>query len=183
MKRSCLTRFLAAFAIVLITARIASAKTEPNAQTIVGTVTRVCDGDTIWVCDGIARRKIRLDRIDAPESSQPFGNESATHLKSLIDGKDVRVEYKSTDRYGRILGIVLLGETDINLLMVREGFAWHYRHFDKTPSYSAAESEARAAKRGIWAETAPVTPHEWRKRKRERPSRQEPRRPQCAASP
>ena len=183
MKRVFLTRFLAAFAIVLIAARSASAKTEQNAQSIVGKVTRVSDGDTIWVNDRHGRHKVRLNRIDAPESNQPFGDESTAHLRSLIGDKDVRIEYKSTDRYGRILGIVFLGETDINLLMVRDGFAWHYRHFDKTPSYSSAENEARVAKRGIWAEPAPVSPHEWRKRKRARPSRQESRRPQCAASP
>lgn len=130
---------------------------------IVGTVTRVSDGDTIWVHTGLLRHKVRLNHIDAPESNQPYGKESAAHLKSLIFGKEVRVEYETTDRYGRILGIVFLGETDINLQMVRGGYAWHYTHFDKSPSYAAAEREAKATKRGLWATPNPINPYRWRR--------------------
>ena len=133
---------------------------------IVGRVTRVSDGDTVWVTDAAGRHKVRMERIDAPESGQPFGKEAAAHLKSLVAGRTVRVEYERRDRYGRVLGIVFLGETDINLQMVRDGCAWHYRHFDNTPSYAAAEREARAAGRGLWAKPDPVNPYEWRKSRR-----------------
>ena len=115
---------------------------------ISGKVTRVSDGDTVWVSTGHGRHKVRLNRIDAPESDQPYGKESAAHLKSLIGGKQVRVEYEKLDQYGRILGIIFLGETDINLQMVKNGCAWHYKHFDKTPAYAEAERAARDAKRG-----------------------------------
>ena len=71
-------------------------------------------------------------------------------------------------RYGRILGSAFLGETDINLQMVRNGCAWHYSHFDKTSAYAAAEREARMAKRGLWATDNPINPHQWRKSKRGR---------------
>ncbi len=56
-------------------------------QEISGKVTRVSDGDTVWVSTGHGRHKVRLNRIDAPESDQPYGKESAAHLKSLIGGK------------------------------------------------------------------------------------------------
>ena len=137
-----------------------------TSREITGKVTRVSDGDTVWVSDSLGRHKVRLNRIDAPESEQPFGKESAAHLKSLIGGKTVRVEYSTTDQYGRILGIIYLGETDINLQMVRDGCAWHYKHFDKTPAYAEAEREARTAKRGLWAADNPINPHQWRKSKR-----------------
>ena len=55
----------------------------------------------------------------------------------------------------RILGTVwamLPVRTDVNLQMVKDGFAWHYKHFDSTPSYAAAETAARTAKRGLWKE-------------------------------
>ena len=112
------------------------------------------------------RHKIRLNRIDAPESDQPFGKEATAHLKSLVAGKSVRVEYSSTDQYGRVLGIVYLDGTDINLQMLRDGYAWHYKHFDSTPSYSAAELDARTAKRGLWSSPSPINPYTWRKSKR-----------------
>ena len=95
------------------------------AREIVGKVTRVSDGDTVWVSDRLGRHKVRLNSIDSLESDQPFGKEAAAHLKSLIGGREVRVEYEMTDQYGRILGIIFLGETDINLQMVRDGCAWH----------------------------------------------------------
>ena len=166
MKRKFLMRLLAAFVVVMTAAGDACARAGQKTLSIVGMVTRVSDGDTIWVNNGLLRYKVRLNRIDAPESKQPYGKESAAHLKSLIFGKEVRVEYKTTDRYGRILGIVVIGEKDVNLQMVRDGYAWHYKHFDATPSYSAAESAAQSAKRGIWATTAPIPPHQWRKGRR-----------------
>lgn len=134
---------------------------------IVGVVTRVSDGDTIWVTPkGGEREKVRLDRIDAPESDQAYGKAATKRLKELVGGKMVRVVYGKRDRYKRVLGIVHLGEDDINLQMVREGCAWHYSYFDKTKAYADAQVEARAAKRGLWAAHDPVNPYEWRKMKR-----------------
>ena len=148
------------------TARAPSIRSGGEARReITGRVTRVSDGDTVWVSDSLGKHKVRLNRIDAPESDQPFGKESAAHLKSLIGGKTVRVEYSSTDQYGRILGIIFLGETDINLQMVKDGCAWHYSHFDKTPSYAAAEIDARRAKRGLWRDQSPIPPFMFRRAK------------------
>ena len=135
---------------------------------ITGKVTRVSDGDTLWVSDSLGRHKVRLNRIDAPESDQEYGKESAAHLKSLVGGKTVRVEYDNLDQYGRILGIIFLGDTDINLQMVRDGCAWHYKHFDNTPVYAEAEREARAAKRGLWASGTAINPYQWRKENKRR---------------
>ena len=167
MKRKFLGRLLVALLVVLTAAGDVYASAGRKTLAIVGEVTRVSDGDTIWVHADLLRYKVRLDRIDAPESNQPYGKESAAHLKSLIFGREVRVEYETTDRYGRILGIVFLGDTDINLQMVRDGCAWHYSHFDKSPSYVAVEREAQSAKRGLWAAPNPVNPYQWRKSKRE----------------
>ena len=92
------------------------------AGSITGKVTRVSDGDTVWVTDAAKlKHKVRLDRIDAPEKDQPWGRESSAVLKGWVFGKDVRVEYEKRDRYGRILGIVFNGTTDVNLAMVRSG--------------------------------------------------------------
>ena len=160
-------QLVASLAVALIASSDAAGNDSQKSKVLVGNVIRVSDGDTIWVRDELGlRHKIRLNRIDAPESNQPFGKESTQHLHSLIGGKEILVEYETTDRYGRILGIVYLGGMEINLQMVRDGYAWHYKHFDATPSYSAAEIAAQAAKRGLWATTAPVPPHKWRKGKR-----------------
>ena len=56
----------------------------------------------------------------------------------------------------------------INLEMLKAGFAWHYKHDDKNPDYAAAEVEARAAKRGLWASGTAINPYEWRKENKRR---------------
>ncbi|MCR5752510.1 MAG: thermonuclease family protein [Kiritimatiellae bacterium] len=165
MKARFFIRLAGLLAAVLIASSDAIGRDDQ--KLLVGKVTRVSDGDTIWVRDRLGQRhKVRLNRIDAPESDQPFGKESTLHLQSIVGNKEVTVEYETHDRYGRILGIIRLGDEDVNLQMVRDGYAWHYRHFDNTPSYAAAESEARTAKRGLWATPAPIPPHQWRRRKR-----------------
>ena len=156
-------------------AQVGVVRSAPDAKAVagkklVGKVTRVSDGDTIWVTDAAGKHKIRLNKIDAPESDQPYGKESAAHLKSLIGGKTVRVEYTSTDQYGRILGVVYLssasGMVDVNLTMVKNGCAWHYSYHDNTPAYAAAEKEARQNRRGLWAAESPINPYQWRKSRR-----------------
>lgn len=132
---------------------------------ISGFVTSVRDGDTICVKEGKLKHEVRLRRIDAPETSQPFGIEAASRLKSLIYGMRVLVEYSETDQYGRIIGTVYLQDTDINLLMVRSGFAWHYKQYDDAQSYAEAEAEAKSERRGLWMDETPVPPWEFRRMK------------------
>ena len=112
----------------------------------------------------VAQHKIRLYGIDAPESHQAFGQKSKHHLSSLVFGKDVRVAYKSRDKYGRILGTVYVDGKDVNLEMIRAGLAWHYKRFDSTPAYAAAESEARQNRRGLWSDPNPIPPEQFRHR-------------------
>ena len=150
----------------LLAALLASVVLESAANTISGKVTKVSDGDTVWITDAANERyKIRLARIDAPEKSQPWGAESAAVLRGWVFGKDVRVEYAKRDKYGRILGTIFCGTNDVNLAMVRTGNAWHYRQFDETAAYSAAESAAKVARLGLWSQPDPINPFVWRKRR------------------
>lgn len=151
----------------MLAAAVAVVALQVSAECVVGRVTRVSDGDTLWVSDAAnVKHKVRLDRIDAPEKDQPWGKESAAALRGWVYGRDVCVDYRKRDQYGRILGIVFNGTNDVNLAMVRSGNAWHYSYFDKTPEYAAAEAEARAARCELWSHPNPIKPHDWRKRNR-----------------
>lgn len=78
-----------------------------HADTLLGRVVGVADGDTVTVLDaGHQQHKIRLQGIDAPEKAQPFGERSKQNLSRMVFGKDVRVEWEKRDRYGRIVGKV-----------------------------------------------------------------------------
>ncbi len=140
------------------------------ADSIIGRVIKVSDGDTITILDSLKKQhKVRLIGIDAPEKRQAFGKVSKTHLSTLIFGKNVRVEYKKNDRYGRILGKVIYNGKDINLEQIKAGLAWHYKRFEKEQYvddrkiYSDSELEAKAKKLGIWSMKNIVPPWEFRR--------------------
>jgi micrococcal nuclease len=86
------------------------------------TVDEVLDGDTILIETG---DYVRLIGVDAPEKNQDFYNESKTFLTSLILNQKVRLEIdiRNRDNYGRLLRYIYLNETNINLEMVRQGYA------------------------------------------------------------
>lgn len=129
---------------------------------IVGFVGSVIDGDTIQIHDFYGQYKVRLAGIDAPELTQAFGNEAASQLEFLIGSKEVRVEYTSTDRDGRILGIVYLGNADINHYLLRNGYAWHYKQYNNSKHYADAEALARSERIGLWMDASPIPPWEFR---------------------
>lgn len=69
-----------------------------------GKVVGVHDGDTLTVMHGGKGEKIRLVEIDAPESSQDFGQASKKGLSDLCFGKEATVQDQGKDKYGRTLG-------------------------------------------------------------------------------
>jgi endonuclease YncB( thermonuclease family) len=145
-------------------------------QELPGRVVTIVDGDTITILDSAnTQHRIRLQGIDAPESHQAFGEQSRLSLSEMISGKDVRVSYQKIDQYGRLVGKILLDGKDINLEQVKAGMAWHYKFYEdeQTPedreAYAKAEAEARAARRGLWQDSNPIEPYQFRKEeKRER---------------
>ena len=93
------------------------------------------DGDTIHVLDQSRNRhKVRLQGIDAPEKGRAYGNNSTQNLARRIAGQEVEVEFNKRDRYGRIVGKALIQGTDANLAQVIEGFAWHYKKYQREQS-------------------------------------------------
>ena len=128
------------------------------------------DGDTIMVLDVTNKTQtIRLQGIDAPEGGQSFGSRSRQNLGDLVGGKEVTVEWFKRDRYGRIVGKVSLNGSDVCLEQIKAGMAWHYKYYQSEQSnedrelYANAETEARAAQRGLWSEASPIPPWDFRR--------------------
>jgi endonuclease YncB( thermonuclease family) len=148
------------------------ASTQAIADTLLGRVVKVSDGDTITVLDSSNHQhKIRLMGIDAPEKKQPFGERSKQALSSLVYDRQVVVEYTKLDKYGRKIGKILVNGVDANLRQVEAGMAWHYKKYKTEQSsedvvlYTAAEEVARKEERGLWVNRGPISPWEWRKLK------------------
>lgn len=124
----------------------------------------VMDGDT-FKSDG---KRVRLWGIDAPEKGQPFADDARARLKELIEGKAVRLEWKDKDQHAREVAIVYSGGTNINLLLVKEGLAWHYDYFaPDAEDLAEAENAARKARKGLWKDANPVNPYHFRKNRKE----------------
>jgi endonuclease YncB( thermonuclease family) len=158
--------------LVLLCALAVMPGTELHAETITGKVVGVADGDTLTLDSEGRRVVVRLSGIDAPErgrpNGQPFGRKSGDELRALALHQVVTVETHKQDRYGREVGTVEVGGKDLGLEQVRSGMAWVFRRYLKElpPArrtvYLAAEEEARAQRRGLWSEGAPLPPWEWR---------------------
>lgn len=134
-----------------------------NAQTLVGTVSVVHDGDTLTV----AGQKVRLAGIDAPELKQLYGTQSRDTLARLT-GKKVTVDWHKHDKYGRLVGKVIYYGRDQNLRQVKLGSAWYYKAYgsELKPAdqilYQQAEQKARTSRVGLWANPNPEAPWDFR---------------------
>jgi endonuclease YncB( thermonuclease family) len=132
-------------------------------------VIRILDGDTVVAIDSNKfQHQLRLAGIDAPEKEQPFGERSRQNLTRLVFNKPVRMEWSKVDRYGRLVAKIFSETTDVNLEQIKAGLAWHYKDFEREQApgdrrdYSVAEKAARTMKLGLWADSDPIAPWEWR---------------------
>ncbi|MGD9905659.1 MAG: thermonuclease family protein [Vicinamibacterales bacterium] len=153
-------RWLRATRVLALAALVAACGAAPvEAQR----VRQVIDGDTITV-SGVG--VVRLIGVDAPEKtggyrdSEPFGDAATRFMKGLLEGQDVRLEYDGPrkDQYNRTLAYVYLADGRLaNLEIIRAGYAETYRRFEyrHKAAFFAAEREAKAARRGMWAARRP----------------------------
>lgn len=139
--------------------------TSAHAEELTGQVIKVNDGDTLTLrIAGQRPVKVRLAGIDAPEYDQPYGKTARRALAAIVSGRTVRVNARSRDDYGRIIGTVTLSGQDIEATLVERGAAWVYRRYNRNPRLMDLEAQAKAARRGLWAlpESQLMPPWEWR---------------------
>ena len=134
----------------------------PKPTKVEATVTRVIDGDTIEVNLEGTTYKVRYIGIDTPETvhpSQPvecFGKEASAKNSELVEGKIVRLEkdVSETDRYGRLLRYVWVGDIFVNDYLVRQGYAYASTYppdVKYADQFAQAQTEAIENNRGLWA--------------------------------
>lgn len=133
---------------------------------LAGRVTKVVDGDTIDVALQSGPIRIRFHGVDAPEKAQAHGKEASAALASLIMGREVQIEPFEQDRYERLIGIVYLGELNVNADLIRNGHAWAFRRYMRKADASlcSLEAEARLEHRGLWASPDAIAPWAYRRR-------------------
>ena len=160
-------RYLLALALTLCPALWAQAQTPAEADATTR-VTGIIDGDTIRVVRQGVIRRVRLWGIDAPEVHQPYGPSAKRFTRRLAGGKLVSLQIRDIDRFGRLVAEVILADgRNLNQEIVRAGFAWRYQYYARREqTLQSLETEARAARRGLWAARKPMPPWEFRKRAR-----------------
>ncbi len=148
---------------LLVCAALSGLSLLANAGEFSGKVIVVMDGDTLLVLKEGEPVKVRLAEIDAPEKAQPFGMASQKSLAEMVKGRQVKVNSRAVDDYGRVVATIRVGETDVNREQVRRGMAWEYSRFHSNRELVALQREAQQAKRGLWADEGSVEPSQWRK--------------------
>jgi endonuclease YncB( thermonuclease family) len=125
--------------------------------TVEGRVVGVRDGDTITVLGpGNAQHVVRLGGIDAPERKQAFGTAAKEALSSLVFDRRVEARCWKRDRYGRDVCAVFVGTRDVGLTMIRDGYAWHYKAFEREQSADDRSTYARSRRRRPVGSTGPM---------------------------
>lgn len=151
--------------LALLPLSIPPALGEPIGCTVVG----VTDGDTL-TCLTPSREqiKVRLAEIDAPERKQPFGERSKQSLSKLCFKAHAELRVIDRDRYGRTVARVQCNDVDANAEQIRLGMAWVYDRYARDPTLPPLQAKAKLAHAGLWSDSAPTAPWDWRKRKRTR---------------
>ena len=141
------------------------------AQGVTATVLSIGDGDTIRVRQAGKALTVRLACIDAPETAQgTYGQQSRNYLQQRLPvGREVSLEVKTTDRYGRSVAEVI-SEININLALVEDGQAFAYRQYlsgCNAKEYLDAEYRASRRRYGVWQVPGGITrPWDFRRARR-----------------
>ncbi|MFT4517760.1 MAG: endonuclease YncB(thermonuclease family) [Halioglobus sp.] len=140
----------------------------PRDFDLTGRVVRIADGDTVSILDRSNKQhKVRLYGIDTPERDQPHGSNARRALEGLVDNKQVGVIIVEKDDYGRTVGTLYQGDTNINATMILNGHAWWYRHYaPHNRLFADAEREAKEKGLGLWSQNNPTAPWDWRRSQR-----------------
>lgn len=144
-----------------------------TADSFIGRVIRVGDGDTFDIAFGEAGEKVRvrLYGLDAPELAQPHGREARDFLSKLLLNREVRVDKEDLDQFGRVVGQVFDSGLSINLTLVASGHAWVYERYCQAPichQMKNEENQARQKKLGLWGQPDPQPPWQWRQSQSDR---------------
>lgn len=135
------------------------------ASTYRAVVTHVTDGDTLWVrpAGRTGDVELRLLHLDAPEGCQRHGAVAKKALAQRLLHQPVTVRAHGVDDYQRSLVQVRHRGQDVGAWLVQQGHAWARGYRGRAGPYTAAEREARRARKGLWAHANAEEPRAFRR--------------------
>jgi len=109
------------------------------------------------------KETIYLKDIDCPDLKQPYGKQAKLVTAAFIGNRDVVVRGLKRDKQGRVSAEVLLDDgRNVGHELLKEGLAWWRRSASSDASLEVVEELARASGKGLWADSDPVPPWEWK---------------------
>lgn len=118
---------------------------------------KVIDGDTIIVKCDKRQMTVDLEGVDAPELGQPWGKEVRSFVRDMVQGRELQVEIiEAGDGSGTAR--VVVGGQDLSRLLAERGLAWA----TDAGELQELSERAKSAPCGIWLDTEPVPPWEFR---------------------
>lgn len=134
--------------------------------TFTAKVVGIKDGDTVVVLDSLNNQTtLRLAEVDCPEKSQPFGTKAKQFTSDQIYLKTIKYVVTDTDRYGRSIAMIYYDTNNkyLSAEIIKAGMGWHYKRYSTSKELAAFEDNARKNKIGLWVDSNPVAPWEFRK--------------------
>jgi micrococcal nuclease len=152
--------------------RASSRESKLSKRTLAGYVATVVDGDTLHLrVDGKHRPiKLRLHGVDCPERSQAYGREASALTRTLVLAKKVTVLAKKRDRYGRLVGSVMIDGKSLAARLIGAGACWHYKRYSKSRKLADLQARAKRDKLGLWARKEAIPPWRYRAMRRAKKS-------------
>jgi micrococcal nuclease len=111
----------------------------------------VHDGDTFEIIKNGKKQSCRIVNVDAPELKQSFGTNSRDSLSKLILGKEIIVDSLGMDIYGRMIVLPKLNGQNIDYMLIRNGWAWHYSVYSKSAFLTKSMNLAISQNLGLWS--------------------------------
>jgi len=134
-----------------------------TASAYLGKCVGVLNGDMILVTYKGEVVQIKFDGIDCPEEEQPFGEKAKQFTYEKVSKKVVKILPTTEDRYGRTVARVYVDGKELNAALVGAGLAWHNKQYSDDKNLALLEQNARREKIGLWSDSNPIPPWEWRR--------------------
>lgn len=132
-----------------------------------GVVTKVQDGDTMEVTIDGKAVVVRVNGVDCPEDGQGYSAKAKQYTTLHCLKKKVKLEKITTDPRGRMVANVFLEDgSNLSHSLLAGGYAWHYKKFSKDAKLAELENNARKKRVGLWAEENPVSPWDFKEKKK-----------------
>jgi endonuclease YncB( thermonuclease family) len=103
-----------------------------------------------------------LAGIDSPELTQQFGEEAKRYLEKKLLQKKVTIILAGKDPQGNNIGVVLMGDDDLRVELLKEGLAWTMEN-NSASELEPYKTWAKTKGRGLWKQANPTPPWVFRR--------------------